>query len=80
MSVVFHAPEVSRAFSVDMGMATGRIVLRLLGRNSQYQQGSMPVGLMKAQLASITPAVIAANATEPAQRGPQQFDRGTPVA
>lgn len=78
MGLAFYAPEVSQAYTVDMGLATGRIVLRLIGRSSQRLEGSMPVGLLKAQLASLSPKVIAASATPEVVHGPDFVDPGTP--
>lgn len=79
MSVTFYAPDVD-AKSVQMGNATGRIVLGLLGFDTHYLEGRRSVSTLEHRLGAVTPTRIRSRAVAPRRISATEYDHGSPAA
>lgn len=78
MSLIFSAPEAPGAGYVQMANATGRILLGMLGCDTEVLEGKLRLRTMEARLSSITPELIAKRAVPPRRISATEYDNGSP--
>ena len=79
MSLVFYVPGAASAGCVQMCNGTGRIVLALLGEDTEHLEGWLPLRLFEQKLAAITPELVTANARPPRLVSEGVYDHGSPA-